>query len=74
MNDTIATTLAGSDVVLEQATVDAFKAGLRGHLLTPHDSGYDAARTVWNAMIDRRPALIVRCAGVADVIDAFSGP
>lgn len=45
---------------------------LRGQLLRPGDEGYDAARTVWNAMIDRHPALIVRCAGPADVIAAVN--
>lgn len=43
---------------------------LDGHLLTPGDPGYDAARTVWNAMIDRRPRMIVRAASVADVVTA----
>jgi FAD/FMN-containing dehydrogenase len=51
-------------------TIEAFRATLRGALLCPGDSGYDDARRIWNAMIDRRPALIVRCAGVADVIQA----
>ncbi len=44
------------------------QARLRGSLLLPADAGYDEARFVWNAMIDRRPGLIVRCLGVADVI------
>lgn len=41
---------------------------IRGHLVQPDDAEYDAARSVWNGMIDRRPALVVRCAGAADVI------
>ena len=43
---------------------------LRGPLLRPGDGGYDEARKVWNGMIDRRPALIARCTGVADVMAA----
>ena len=53
---------------LNDATVEAFRASLRGRLLEPGDADYDAARAVFNAMIDRRPALIARCAGSADVI------
>jgi hypothetical protein len=52
--------------------IEALKAGLRGELLQPGAPDYDAARAVWNGMIDKRPALIVRCAGVGDVIDAVN--
>jgi FAD/FMN-containing dehydrogenase len=48
--------------------VAALRAQLRGELVTPADAGYDAARKVYNAMIDRRPALIARCVDAADVI------
>ncbi|MGH8066611.1 MAG: FAD-binding oxidoreductase, partial [Candidatus Entotheonellia bacterium] len=58
----------GADTVLGGGVVEALKTNLRGSLLRAGDAGYDAARTIWNAMIDRRPALIARCAGAADVI------
>jgi FAD/FMN-containing dehydrogenase len=47
--------------------IESFRSTLRGRLIQPSDPEYDQARTIWNAMIDRRPALIVRCAGAADV-------
>ncbi|ARP93302.1 FAD-binding oxidoreductase [Bordetella genomosp. 13] len=52
---------------LSQGAIDDLKASTRGQVLTPDDPGYDDARKIWNAMIDRRPAVIVRCAGAADV-------
>ena len=52
------------------ATLEAFKARLRGELLQANDAGYETARQVYNGMIDRHPRLIVRCANVADVIAA----
>lgn len=50
--------------------IAALKTRLRGDLIAPGDTDYDAARVVWNAMIDRRPGLIARCSGVADVLAA----
>ena len=58
------------DPAASAAAVESLRRGLGGEALTATDEGYDAARAVWNAMIDRRPLLIVRCRGVADVIAA----
>ena len=60
----------GQQITLDGNVVDQLKANLRGSLLQPGDSGYDDARSIWNAMIDRRPAVIIRCAGTADVMQA----
>lgn len=57
---------------LEETTVESFKDQIRGDVLQPGDDGYDEARTVWNAMIDKEPAIIARCAGTADVIAAVN--
>lgn len=65
-----AVTLEGRRTSLDDHAVEEFRAGLRGELIVPDHAEYDEARRVWNGMIDRRPALIARCAGVADVIDA----
>jgi len=58
--------------MLDEATVEKFKASLGGELIQPNDDSYDDARKVWNAMIDKRPALIARCSGTADVITAVN--
>jgi FAD/FMN-containing dehydrogenase len=52
--------------------VQEFAANFRGELVRPGNDGYDAVRAVFNAMIDRRPALIARCTGVADVTAAVN--
>lgn len=55
---------------IDAAAINALQAGLRGKVLDQATFGYHEARAIWNAMIDRRPNLIVRCAGAADVIQA----
>ena len=70
MTDLRIATSAGTDAILENGAVETLATSLRGPLLRPGEDGYDRARVVWNGMIDRRPALIARCAGVADVIAA----
>jgi FAD/FMN-containing dehydrogenase len=56
------------EITLQEETIRKFKESLRGELILSEDPGYDDARSIWNAMIDRRPALIARCLGVADVV------
>ncbi len=63
-------TIDGKERALDDAVIDKFESSLRGALLRQTDPGYDAARTVWNGMVDKRPGLIVRCAGTADIIHA----
>ena len=58
--------------MLSETTIATFKTSLRGELIEPGDQSYDAARQVYNGMIDRRPGLIARCADVADVITAVN--
>src|SRR4051794_17286955 len=64
--------IATGGLHLDDATIQAFAVGQRGPVLRPGDAGFDEARRVWNGMIDRTPALIARCAGVADVIAAVN--
>jgi FAD/FMN-containing dehydrogenase len=59
-------------MTVNELSTNTLKASLRGELIQPGDEGYDAARKVYNAMIDKRPALIARCADVADVITAVN--
>src|SRR5258708_13505473 len=65
------TTSSGATALAEPA-VQEFAASLRGSVLRPGETAFDAARKVWNGIIDRSPALIARCAGAADVICAVN--
>ncbi len=53
---------------LAESAYETLEDEIHGDVLSPHDEGYDEARTVWNAMIEKYPAVIVRCTGTADVI------
>jgi FAD/FMN-containing dehydrogenase len=65
-----ATTTQGRETELNPDALTALKMRLKGHVLLPNDAGYEDSRTVWNAMINKRPAFVVRCLGRADVIAA----
>jgi len=60
--------LNGREVDLSQDKLDALKARLKGAVLLPGDGGYEESRSVWNGMIDRKPAAVARCLGTADVM------
>ncbi len=62
--------LSGRDVSVPDPDIQALRRDLHGDLLLPSDADYDQARAIWNAMIDRRPGLIVRCVDQADVVRA----
>jgi FAD/FMN-containing dehydrogenase len=67
-----ATTLDGGQIDLDEAAVEALSITLGGQLIRPGGPGYDAARRINNALIDRRPALIARCRGASDVAAAVN--
>ena len=61
----------GTEGTLSQEAVGSLATSIRGETITTRDPAYDQSRRLWNGMIDRRPALIVRCSGVADVISCI---
>lgn len=68
-------TLSGKSVSIGEESIEQLRSCLRGSVILRDEPGYEEARTVWNAMVDRRPGLVVRCAGPSDVIQAvrFAG-
>jgi FAD/FMN-containing dehydrogenase len=72
MVDLQATTTTGTYLSLQEVAISELRASLGGDLFAPSDAGYNEARRIWNANIDKHPALIARCAGVADVINSVN--
>ena len=62
----------GDKSAMDVSKVEGLAGSFKGELLRPGDKGYDDARTIWNAMIDRKPALIARCTDTTDVISAVN--
>ncbi len=68
LRDLPAVSGTGKEILLPKADVEQLRRSLAGSLLLREDEGYDAARRIWNGAIDRKPALIARCANTADVM------
>ncbi len=72
MADLRVITPTGVEAALGESVVEEFASNLRGELLRSGDSDYEEARLVWNDLIDKRPAIIARCAGADDIIDSVN--
>lgn len=70
VNDMKLRTIDGGTTIVDGGALDTLSADLRGELLTQDLPGYEESRTIWNAMIDRKPGIIIRCQGAADVVQA----
>jgi FAD/FMN-containing dehydrogenase len=69
MNDIVLKTTAGNRAQISAELAAAFRGSLSGTLALPGEEGYDEARTLWNAMIDRRPGAVVRAGSAGDVVE-----
>src|SRR5680860_991489 len=67
-----AVTVEIETLTLNQGNLEEFENQIRGDLITSQSEIYEEVRTVWNGLIDKRPALIVRCIGTGDVVDAVN--
>ncbi len=72
MVDLQVATITGTNSILGDEAIEGLCGNLRGQLILPDDQKYEDARKLWNANIDKHPVLIVRCVGVADVIEAVN--
>src|SRR5437868_807204 len=70
MSDVNVNLLDGGEKAFSESTIQELRESLRGRIALPETPDYDEARTVWNAMIDRRPGLVIRCADAVDVVQS----
>lgn len=68
-----AVTTQGREIDLKQERFNGFKMRIRGPAFMPGDAGYEESRTVWNDMIDRKPAVVARCLGIHRTCSARTG-
>ncbi|MGB3632556.1 MAG: FAD-binding oxidoreductase, partial [Rubrobacteraceae bacterium] len=72
MNELKVVGISGENSVLDSSVIEEFRTNLYGELIRSGDADYEEARQVWNSMIDKHPALIVRATGVSDVVNAVN--
>ena len=72
MNELKVVGISGENGVLDGSVIERFRSRLHGELIRAGDEGYEKARRVWNGMIDKHPALIARCFGASDVVNAVA--
>jgi FAD/FMN-containing dehydrogenase len=70
-SDVTISKLNGQSAMITPEALAALRAALGGQVFLPGEPGYDQSRTVWNATVDKRPGLVVRCQGTSDVIQAM---
>jgi FAD/FMN-containing dehydrogenase len=66
------TGINGDVVAIPDDAIQALKASFKGPILTPYEPGYEDTRKIWNAMVERRPGMILRCTTTVDVVQALS--
>ena len=65
-------TASGTSTTVDNTLIEALKEHFQGEIIRPSDAGYDDARSIWNAMINKYPALIARCTNRDDVVEAVN--
>lgn len=72
MDNLKVSTLGSNIITISESALKKFVSGLRGEVLLKDHPQYDEVRKIWNGMIDKKPAIIVRCMGVSDIIDCIN--
>jgi hypothetical protein len=72
MTAVTAKSIDGGQTTIDEGQIKEFKAGFQGMVLLHEDEGYDKAREIWNGIFDRKPAIIARCVGSSNVINAVN--
>ena len=72
MGDVPVATSSGPSVMLNDSAIDGLASALQGTLIKQGDGAFDETRAIWNAMVDKKPALIAQCATTTDIVTAVN--